>query len=171
MKPLNETETVLSFKKVFPDYKEGAYAVVFFSSDNKATKVFRRRNDVPKDHVESVFNSEVRAYEIARRIPQLRDLTPDFFGMLSVQSITDRTGNDISSQFFLDLAYQMERVNGEFVKIGSFPREETNAVSQLFVSAGIRHIRDASIVVAKCGKISKIIDFAIEEYVLEHQTF
>lgn len=164
----NRAESVLSFIKAPSCYGEGVYSVVFFSCDGKATKIFRKRPDAPRKHVEKVFNSEVRAYQIAQNDKNLRSLIPKFFGCVVVQQIKDRQGNDISSEFHLDLAYEMERIEGHFVKLGNLPSEMTKAVYQLFRLAGICHMCDAS-VTERCGNIEKVIDFAIEEHVLEHQ--
>lgn len=143
--------------------------MVFFSSGSKATKVFRQRDDASREHVEKVFASEIRAYEIAQNDQSLRSLIPEFFGHVAVQSVKDAKGNDISSQFHLDLAYEMEKIEGDFVKIGSLPSEMTQTVRLMFRSAGVRHICDAS-VLEQCGNIQKVIDFATEEHVLEHHT-
>ena len=159
---------VQSFVKIWPHFKEGAYAVVFFGADDKATKVFRQRYDAPREHVEKVFCSEFKAYQIAQSNPKLQPLIPAFFGRAQVCCVTDSQGKDISSEFYLDLAYQMEKIEGEFVKLGSLPSETTGAIQQLFRSAGVRHICDAS-VVEQCGSIKKVIDFAVDEHELEHR--
>lgn len=95
-----------------PAYKEGAYGVVFFSSDGLATIVFLRRHDAPEDHVESVFQSEVDAYGLLSADDDLRNLAPKFFDCTSVQRVTDAAGADISNRFYLHRAYQMEKING-----------------------------------------------------------
>lgn len=159
---------MLSFIKIPPCYGEGVYSVVFFSCDGKATKIFRKRLDAPRKHVEKVFNSEVTAYKIAQNNKNLRSLIPEFFGCVAVQCVKDHQGNDISSQSYLDLAYRMEKIEGDFVKLGSLPSKMTKSVCQLFKSAGIHHVCDAS-VVNRSGNIEKVIDFATKEHVLEHQ--
>lgn len=154
-------------KKMWPHFKEGAYAVVFFNPEGRATKIFRRRHDVPCEHVKKIFNSEVRAYQIAQCNPKLRSLTPAFFGPVQVQHVVDANGNDISADFYLDLAYQMEKIAGDFVKIGSLSSENSIAIKQAFLSAGIEYTCDASVVIQD-GNIVKVVDFAIGEYELEY---
>lgn len=159
--------SVSSFSKTWPNFKESAYAVVFLSLVRRATKVFIKRDYAPREHVEKAFDSEVRAYEIAQNDQSLCSLVPQFFGHVAVESVKDAKGNDISSQFHFDLAYEMEKIEGDFVKIGSLPSENTQAVCKLFRSAGVGHICDAS-VIEHCGNIEKVIDFATEEHVLEY---
>lgn len=158
-----------SFNKSWTNFNEGAYGVVFFGPDGKATKVFRQRHDAPREHVEQVFLSELEAYEVAQSHPELQTLIPKFFGSTTVPCVIDAQGKDISSEFYLDLAYQMETIEGEFVKTGGLSTEITETTYQLFHSAGIRHICDASAVL-QGNNIKKIIDFAMKEYVLEHQS-
>ncbi len=150
---------------VYPRYKEGAYAVVFFDTDGKATKVFRQRHDVPREHIENVFKSEVCAYRIAQIDQKLHSLVPNFLGEVVVEQITDAKGVDISPQFYLDIAYQMEKIEGDFVKIGSIPANIVKPVASVFKSAGIHHICDASVTIQdRC--IVKVVDFATKEYEL-----
>jgi hypothetical protein len=151
----------------WPQFKEGAYAIVFFS-DDRATKVFRKRCDAPESHVESVFLSEVCAYELAYASAELRSLIPTFYGRVTVQKVTDEFGVDISNQFYLHRAYQMQRIEGEFVKLGTLTANVQRPISDSFRSAGISHTCDASVIV-KDGAVSSIIDFATQEFVLEHQ--
>ncbi|NMQ18018.1 hypothetical protein E4P82_01675 [Candidatus Competibacter phosphatis] len=157
---------VLEMKR--PDFKEGAYGVVFFTSDGRATKVFRRRTDASEEHVESVFQSEVCAYKLATSDANLRCLIPEFFGCVSVERITNAAGCDVSSQFFLHRAYQMQRIEGDFVKLGTLLESIRQPVIDNFRSAGIRHTCDVSVIV-KNGAVTSVIDFATQKFVLEHQ--
>lgn len=159
---------MLALEMKWPDFKEGAYGFVFFSSDGRATKVFRRRTDANEEHVESVFQSEVCAYKLATSHENLRCLIPEFFGCVSVERITNKEGCDVSSQFFLHRAYQMQRVEGTFVKLGTLAESIRQPVIDNFRSADIRHLCDASVIV-KDGAITCVIDFATQEFVLEHQ--
>lgn len=157
---------MISFVKKYPDFREGAYGVVFFDSNGRATKVFRRRLDADRLHVEKVCDSEIQAYILASATEFLRDLIPAFYGQVAVQCITDENGDDISSDFYLDLAYQMERIEGEFEKISGLSNGLIEVRKQ-FKVAGISHISDASVLLLD-GRISKVIDFATVEYELFH---
>lgn len=156
------------FEMKYPNYKEGAYGVVFFSSDGIATKVFRRRLDAPESHVNSVFQSEVDAYLIASKNIDLCELIPNFFDTTNVCKIVDQNGSDISNKFYLHYAYMMEHVKGDFVKLGYHSENIRRSISERFCSAGILHTSDASITF-KDGVVSKVIDFATKEFILEHQ--
>lgn len=142
--------------------------MVFFSSDDRATKVFLRRHDAPEEHMESVFQSEVSAYKLVSDCENLRNLIPIFYGCVSVQKITNATGADISNRFYLHRAYQMQRVNGDFVKLGTLAFEVQKPLMESFRSLGVHHTRDASVIVEN-NIVSSIIDFATQEFVLEHQ--
>lgn len=146
-----------------PHYDEGVYGVVFFDSMGMATKVFRKRQDVDRLHVERVFASEVEAYRIAGSSAHLKELVPDFFGPTTVEGVLSSNGCDISGQFYLDLAYRMERIFGHFCKINSVAGASRENVKQWFRDAGIRHMNDAS-VVCEGEAILKVIDFAVEEF-------
>lgn len=154
------------FEKKWGIYKEGAYAVVFFSEDGCATKVFKRRCNVSHSHVTNVFESEVKAYEVAAAHSKLVSLIPSFYGKVQVEKIVDANGADISAGYYLDRAYQMQRVSGEFVKLGSLHFNDSREIRELFIDVGIRHISDASVVLGVNEKIECVIDFALQEYEL-----
>lgn len=159
---------MLALEMKWPDFQEGAYGVVLFSSDGRATKVFRRHNDATEDHVKNVFQSEVCAYKLAASCESVRCLIPEFFGCISVERITDAEGSDVSSQFYLRRAYQMQRIEGNFVKLGTLDEAIRQPVIEKFRSIGIHHTCDASVIVTD-NAVTSIIDFAIQEFVLEHQ--
>lgn len=123
---------MLVFKLELPDYDEGFYGAVFFSLDGRATKVFHRKPDVPEAHVEQVFKSEVEAYEIASARQDLCGLIPTYFGCVSVQKIIDSAGEDISNNFYLDRAYQMQRIVDKFVKLKELTSEIRHEIYKIF---------------------------------------
>jgi outer membrane phospholipase A len=43
---------------------------------------------------------------------------PEFFGKTQCEQVFDATGNDISHEFHLSLAYKMKKVDGTFIKCG-----------------------------------------------------
>jgi hypothetical protein len=158
---------MLKFEKKWPHYAEGAYGAVFFSADGRATKVFKRRNDDTQSHTRNVFESEVAAYKIAVENNDLVKLVPKFYGCVSVTQILDSTGQDISNEYELDYAYQMERVNGDFQKHGCY----STPVGELFYSVGIKHLSDTSLIYDDHENIICVIDFALKEHILEHKNF
>lgn len=160
---------MLEYIYKYPNYEEGFYGAVFFSSDGRATKIFHRKPGVLETHVEQVFKSEVEAYERASSGQDLRNLIPTYFGCVSIHSVTNSLGEDISNNFYLDRAYQMQRISGTFVKMSELTPSIKSQIDNKFFSAGINHICDASVIIED-NVIICIIDFAIDEYILEHES-
>lgn len=146
---------------------EGAYAVVFFK-DGKAVKVFKRRLGDPQQHVTDVFNSEVAAYARAAETVSLKELVSHFEGRVTVKKIVDAKGNDISNDFDLRCAYAMRQLPGIAKKIGTIPSDIADPIRQCFQAAGINHTQDCSVFFGADGKVSNVIDFALQEFELEH---
>lgn len=145
-------------------FAEGAYGVVFFDTEGNAIKVFKNRGGVSREHVEAVFLSELRTFEIATSNELLKSYIPEFFGIIKCNCVLDATGRDISDAFHLDLSYKMKRVNGSFEKTGL----NDNDLRSKFHAAGIRHTKDASVLYEE-NKVKCLIDFAVEEHELWHQ--
>ncbi|WP_075184541.1 hypothetical protein [Teredinibacter haidensis] len=143
---------------------EGAYAlVVFDESSSMAIKVFK--NDPNITQHANVFNSEVEAYEKAAQDEELKVLVPVFYGKVEINKILDKADNDISSNYFLNLAYGMSIEDKEFIKLysaGVCEKERTRIV-ELFNKNGIMYTRDSSVLMKK-SKIVKVIDFAIQAH-------
>lgn len=147
------------------EYDEGTYGRVFFiKSENKAIKVFKRTENKYKQ-VDNVFKSEVQAYKLIELSDTLKKITPNFYGTVKISSIFDENGMDISDNFYLDKAYQMEYVEGVFEKIGSFDGNIRTLIFSIFDEAGIKYVKDASIIF-KDNEVKCVIDFAAEEYEL-----
>lgn len=150
--------------KKYPNFDEGAYGTVFFTSDGRATKVFKQKNLHDPMHVTNVYKSEVKAYEIASARNEMAEFIPQFYGPVTIGKIFDEMGNDISSQYELNLAYQMKKIEGDFIKHDCTFEE----IGELYRRNGICHLSDTSVVLGEEGKICYVIDFAVEEFVLEH---
>ena len=146
------------------EYGEGSYGVVFFDESGFAIKVFKRKIDVPEEHVQATFKSEVAAYEIASKTIELRPYVPEFFGVVNCTKIFDATGNEISNEFYLSLSYKMKKIDGIFEKCGL----QDDRLRAAFNSAGIFHTKDAS-VLFEDGAVKFVVDIAIEEHELWHQ--
>lgn len=144
---------------------EGAYGVVFIDKTAcRIRKICRRRPEV--DHARAVFKAEVDAYVLAMDSPALAHLVPGGFRLCDPLRIIDREGRDVSGEFFPELAFETDFVEGKFYKIGSLGSAETWPVRQLFHNAGIRHTTDMSVVLDADGVIVKAIDFATQEHEL-----
>ncbi len=145
-------------------YEEGFYGVVFFDGHGYAIKVFKRRVDVPEEHVFKVFQSEVDAYNIAKDSLELKRFIPEFFGEIECKKVIDEADKDISNQFHLSLAYKMRKVDGKFVKGGI----NDEGLNEAFRRAGIHHTKDASVLIDG-NSIKCVVDIATKEHELWHQ--
>jgi hypothetical protein len=144
---------------------EGAYSVVFVDHNaQKIRKLFRSREKL--EHCQEVFKSEMRAYEIALKADDLKVLVPSFFGQSPGSAVVDKDGNDATSEFYPDLAYELEYIPQQFEKIGVIPQPEMERIQKMFRDRGINHVIDMSVQV-ESGRVLKAIDFAIEEIVPE----
>jgi hypothetical protein len=142
---------------------EGAYSVVF-SNGERVIKLFK--SDKPKDHCTVVFGLEIAACAIAMGNRALRELVPQFYGIRGGLAVDDRDRKDVTSEFYNDLAYELEFVPGNFVKIVAAPKSEQERVVKLFQQNKINHMTDPSIIL-RDGRIVKVIDFAVAEVELE----
>lgn len=144
---------------------EGAYALVFVDrAQKRIRKVFRRRADLSEAHCRQVFRSEVDAYEIASKDPDLASLIPTYYGTLTEQTVTDRDGNALTTEFNKDMAFEAACVEGIFQKISAASGEETSRIVNLFRRKNIHHIIDSCVCLQE-GKIVKLIDFSVREVV------
>jgi hypothetical protein len=147
---------------------EGAYGVIFLNQDaGRIRKIYRRKHD--EHHARAVFKAEVDAYIRAESSPDLVSLVPAHFQICTRQQVIDRDGNDVSAEYFAELAFEAEFVNAPFRKIGDIGGDEARRIRALFHAAGINHTTDMSVSLTDDGRISKVIDFAIEEHEVWHQ--
>ncbi len=149
-------------------FEEGCYATVFFVGD-RAIKVFKRRVGVTPEYVSKVFESEVKAYELSAGDRKISHYTKHFIGKKTVSMIEDGNGLDISHNYYLDLAYEMFKLQGKPRKIGTLTQTLQAEFKNLFHSAKINYLSDCSIFFDLEEKPTNVIDFAVDEYVLEHE--
>jgi hypothetical protein len=140
----------------------GSYGTVFFHSGDKAVKLFKKTN-LSRDHIQLVYKSEVGAYEIAQGIATIVPIIPIFYGEVIVGRVLDESGIDISAQFHLDVAYEMEKIEGRSHKAGHSDNASLVEIKQILHSHGINHTTDMDVWIEK-DVIQKIVDFAIQEY-------
>lgn len=146
---------------------EGAYGVIFADKAlGRIIKIFKRR--LKEAHVRSVFRSEIDAYDLAASSTEISSLVPGNFQIVNPRNILDNHGVNVTDEFFPDLAFQVDLVEGYFHKIGVIDSAEASRVQQLFRRAGIYHTSDMSVTVGTEGCIRKAIDFATVEYELMH---
>jgi hypothetical protein len=151
----------------------GQYAFVFITDDGRAIKVFRRRPLDQDNHARDVFKSEVDAYRIACNTDELKGLVSHYIGEVqcSCIRIEDAHGMDISEEFMLDCVYEMRRLCGASIGFEALPDMPRERLRAQFIGAGIHHIKDSTVFLNGDGTIRSVIDFALEEYVLEHPNF
>lgn len=149
------------YHRIPGSFKEGYFGCVIFDANKVATKIFRRHTNTSEEHAKKVFYSEVAAYQIAMGNDILKLITPKFYGATSCTSVFDQNNLDISSQYYLNLAYQMEAIDGVFIETGVSDPE----LESIFHKAGIAYTKDCATIM-KNGKIICVIDFATEEHEL-----
>jgi hypothetical protein len=152
-------------KTGFQYLNEGAYGVIFVDrAAARIVKVYKRREE--EAHARAVFDAEAEAYKRALAVPAVAELVPGGFRPRPVHHVVDKHGNDVTSEFFPDLAFETDFVPGEFRKIGLVDSVEAARVRRLFHEAGIEHTLDMSVTLETDGRIVKAIDFAMTEHVL-----
>ncbi|WP_281926762.1 hypothetical protein [Roseibium album] len=147
--------------------REGYYGAVFVDKDEgRIRKVFLNKNG--KEHARQVFEAEACAYEKASGVAELLPLIPGNFIRCQPQRIVDISGQCVSADFFCDLAFETDYVEGTFCKVGSIQSKSVRAVMELFHAADIKNVQDMSVVLDTEGNVVSAIDFAIQEIALWH---
>lgn len=134
-----------------------ATAIVYLDRDaGRATKVFLSGADT--EWSRRRFYSELAAYAIVQLHSELVALTPTFYGQCHIASVLDKDDADLSSQFLLDCAYEMELLQGQFTKIGAIhdaPNREH--VVTIFRNACVFG-KETDVLRDAAGNITKVID-------------
>lgn len=144
-------------------FDEGAYGVLFVDrACKRVRKIYRARGGAPLAHCLDVFEAETQAYEIASRSDDLKAITPAYYGKCGQLTVIDGAGNDVTGQFYPDLAFESEFIEGRFVKSNAASELERERVNELFWKNKIFHTIDMSVCLTD-GKITKAIDFAVKE--------
>lgn len=65
----------------------------------------------------TAFRSELLAYEVAARDPELSRYLPAYYGPATIQRIVDAELHDRSSTYLLDVAFGMERLARRPIKL------------------------------------------------------
>ena len=147
----------------------GAYATVFANAAlGRVRRVFRKLPDVSRDHCAAVFGAEREAYRIVQNSPNLRAVTPAYFGAPTLMKIVALDGTDVSNDYWLDLAMELELISASFVKLGSAPSLLPPEIRDAFLAIGVGHLSDASIAFVPHGGF-RVIDFATHEEEQWHQ--
>lgn len=142
---------------------EGAYGAVFVDRGrNRIRKVLYRKLGTDEAHCREVFKAELDALQIAKDRKELASLIAAPVTEIAGVRVLAADANDISSDFYTDLAFEAEFIDGAFVKIGAALASNDEFVRNQFRAAGIMHLMDASVIVHQ-GKIQKIIDIATYE--------
>lgn len=146
---------------------EGAYGVIFADKTaGRIIKIYKRI--LEESHVCLVFRAEIDAYGFAASSAEISSLIPGNFQIVTQNQVVDSHGTNVTDEFFPDLAFQTNLVEGNFHKIGVVDSAEASRVRQLFRRAGIHHTSYMSVTVEVEGCILKVIDFATVEHELMH---
>jgi hypothetical protein len=152
----------------------GAYADVFSPDGRRAYKLFRQITDDEIAHAQPfIFRAESWAYELAAKHAELTKYTPEYFGTLTISTVLNEAGDDVTGAYWPTLCYSMQRVDadpherkfGSFFETRSWPRFQV--IERLFEDAGIRHLGDASVLHWR-RKYPKVIDFAVTDAAADH---
>ncbi len=168
------THTACFNEDLYTYYKEGAYGVIFVNKEkNKIIKIFYTNVDKDIKHQRNVFYSENLAYEIAMAVPSLRAVIPQYYGPCEPIMVRNADGVDVSSNYHTEYAFTAEFIKGFFQKIGSvLPNkdisEDWERLKKIFYKAKIEHLTDVSVLI-QGDKIVSVVDFATQEYVLQHR--
>jgi hypothetical protein len=163
----NETRGLRIAGTGFNYFQEGAYGIVFADgAAGRIMKIYKWRDE--EDHARAVFKAEVDAYSLAAASTAVAALVPGNFQRRAAQQVADKYGKDATGEFFPDLAFETDFVEGYFRKIGGIDSAEALRVHRLFHGAGIRHTIDMSVTLGSDGRVRKAIDFATEEHELMH---
>ncbi|QPC45048.1 hypothetical protein HW532_21525 [Kaustia mangrovi] len=146
----------------FVYFDEGAYGLIFLDRiARRVRKVFRAQDD--KEHVCKVFVSETKAYERALACSSLRQFVPGNFRICEPRAVVTKYGAEVSDKVFQELVFEIDFIDGYFVKIGSICKEKATKLHELFHAEGIKYTIDMSVTLADGGRAEKVIDFGIEE--------
>ncbi len=148
-------------------FDDGFYGTVIFDRVKRtAIKIFKKSHSHDRSHIESTYRNEIAAYALANAHPDIQGHVPAFFGKQDIDSILDHNGNDISDQYYLDLNFKMEFIEGCFEKFGNLPSEHSNTYAHLFKMAGINHYCDCNFIIDENG-VYKFIDISTKEIIPE----
>lgn len=141
----------------------GAYGLVVFIEDKtKAVKIFSRSHTL--NQASNVFNSEVEAYTKASLDPCASGIIPTYYGSVVINTIIDRSGNDVTDQYYTELAYLMSYKEGPFYKFGTISEAEQKRIESIMKSIGVHYLIDCSVSLTNEKAVRCVIDFATEEF-------
>jgi hypothetical protein len=145
----------------------GAFADVFAPAPgDRAFKLFRRLDDAYRREAPVLFADECAAYRIAMREETIRPYVPAFHGPVVVTSVANTAGLDVSSGYWLNLCYSMERLAADphERKVRTFfgtPDWRLIEPIQLACeSVGIGRLADASVLHWRSGT-ARLVDFGV----------
>lgn len=152
--------------------REGAFADVFVNNDT-VIKLYKSRNHPTvedrgklEDQLRRMaFNSEAEAYRIASSTDELNEVTPEFYGVISIEGVT-RDGEDISDRYLLDCALEIEYLSGNEVKYAAV-RSEYPEVENKLKDNGIYYTLDMSAFVSEDS--ITVLDFAVNDEYYEQE--
>lgn len=144
----------------FRYFAEGGTAFIFADQDaGRVIKLFKTRG-IPREFIKMTCWSEEKAYNLVQHSEALTQMVPRFYGRRRVTRVIDPDGDDLSGQFYLDLAYEIDLVPAaNFKKWLEMPEDIRGQLAALFSEVGIKHYADACVATTPTVKA---IDFAAD---------
>ncbi|QMU58542.1 MAG: hypothetical protein GKR98_10265 [Boseongicola sp.] len=131
-------------------------------------KIYSSERD--RKFAEQDFKSEIEAFGIAMKSPEISASIPGKFRILDTQTVVDEKGECVSNQYFPDLAFEAEFINLRFVEIGSLPNSESSAIERKFKKVGINYTGDMAIAFSEDRLCYKVVDFKVRGQEIWHKT-
>lgn len=138
----------------------GGCAFIFADQDaGRVIKLFKTRG-IPREFIKTTCWSEEKAYNLVQRSATLTQMVPGFYGRRSVTRVIGPDEGDLTGQFYLDLAYEIDLVPAaDFKKWLETPEDIRAQLAALFSEVGIKHYSDACVTTTPTVKA---IDFAAD---------
>ncbi len=144
-------------------FDSGAYGlVVFIENRTKAVKIFSCSHTL--EQASKVFKSQVEAYEKASVDPTASMIIPTYYGKVAVDKIVDRSGNDVTDQYYTELAYLMSYEEGPFYDFNNILENERQRIESILKPIGVNYLSDCSVSLTNEKAVRCVIDFATEEF-------
>lgn len=147
---------------------QGAFGRIFINEKRSfAIKVFKVNHEdnteKRKTYIHEIFNNECEAYELASNCSDSKDYIPCFYGKSPINGdIKDQDGNIVNNEYYIEYAYCMEFIDGNFIKLADGNYANKDEICGIFSNLGIKNIIDSSVVITD-GRISKLVDFSMQD--------
>jgi hypothetical protein len=132
----------------------------------KSSKHTDFRNDpMPDWMLHQLYASELEAYTLVSKHPDLVAHVPSFGGPMSVASVTNTAGGDITSMFLADCCLKLGRIEGQEAKLNSLVDQHVHLseFSNRLRQVDVLFDRDASVFEPSDPSKFVVFDFRTRE--------